>query len=66
MSQQSLLRFPVGPGEERFKQDSRRLNRHDRQPVPPGCDDMVMGMANESDDISNTGQVANMVRNNLV
>ena len=27
---------------------------------------MVMGMADESDDISNAGQVANVVRNNLV
>ena len=30
MSQQSLLCFGIGLGEERFKQNSRRLNRHDR------------------------------------
>ena len=66
MSQKSLLCLWVGLGEESFKQDSRRLNRHDRQPVPPRCNNMVMGVADESDHISNASQMPNVVRDDLV
>ena len=57
MSQKSLLRLLVRLGEESFKQDSCRLNGHDWQSVPPRCNDMVMGVADEGDHVSDASQM---------
>ena len=66
MSQQSFLRLLIGLGKESFEQHSGRLNRHHGQPVPPRGNDVMMGVADESDHISNASQVPNVVRNDLV